>query len=311
VSRRSRLKVRDGRAWYHAYASVATYRGDYPIQTLSCQRKLISLLKHFATIYSCRVAAFAVMGNHYHLVLEFEKRRPLGREELMKRALRLYPGQPRSVMTWSPEKWKRFENRLFDLSEFMRSMQSSFARWFNVAHRRRGRFWADRFKSTLLKSKGAVLDACIYVDLNGFRAGLVGRPEDWQPSSICHRSIRIGGWLVSLNELLEGYRTGDLRTYRSLLYHRGAVPTNSSHAKISRSVLAEESSRGFKQRGVFARRMRYLTDGVMVGTYEAVHRQLKRMRSAGEYLRRASPIESSVGHHAVLRPQRRRAVQLN
>jgi putative transposase len=56
------------------------------------------------------------------------------------------------------EQWERFRQRLFDVSELMRNIQSAFARWYNRTYDWRGRLWADRFKSVYLEKGNAVLD---------------------------------------------------------------------------------------------------------------------------------------------------------
>ena len=49
-------------------------------------RRLIQTIEHFSAIYFCEVAAFCVMGNHYHLVVKFEGLREVGRAELRTRS---------------------------------------------------------------------------------------------------------------------------------------------------------------------------------------------------------------------------------
>ena len=110
------------------------------------------------------------MGNHHHMIVEFEGERELTRKELRKRARLLYS---KTVLDgWLKHKWERFQKRIFDVSEFMRNLQAAFARFYNRTFGRRGRFWADRFKSTLLEDRKDVLDCLLYVDLNPVRAGL-------------------------------------------------------------------------------------------------------------------------------------------
>ena len=36
-------------------------------------RRLIQIVEHYSTIYFCDVASFCVMGNHYHLVVKFDR----------------------------------------------------------------------------------------------------------------------------------------------------------------------------------------------------------------------------------------------
>jgi REP element-mobilizing transposase RayT len=275
------------------------------------RRRLIETIKHFSNIYFCQVAAFSVMGNHYHLVLKFEAEREVGHDELRARARIMYPGRTAEEMMngWSGEEWDRYRRRLFDVSEYMRNVQAAFARWFNRSFDRRGRFWADRFKSTVLGDARAVLDCLLYVELNPVRGGLVERPEEWQGSSVYLREIGKDAWLVPLTELTgQPDRRRAMVEFRELLYYRGAVPTKEGQAAISQEVLEREISRGFETRGAYLRRLGYFVDGLAVGTEEFIRGQLAVMRQEGRYLRRKNPIPQLGGIHLSLREQRSTAV---
>ena len=307
MARQARLKVSGEMAWYHVYASVAAVRGEYPLQKPLCREQLMNLLKFYASGYCCDVAALCLMGNHWHAILRFEKPRKLSKAELMERALRLYPRSEDKLKAWSPEQWKRFEERLFDVSELMRNIQAGFARWYNRTFNRKGRFWAERFKSTILADSEAIRDAILYVELNGVRAGLAQRPEEFEGSSAYLRELKQDGWLLPLSAFLDrGPRAfGTLFTqYKSLLYHRGAVPTKEGQAAISPELLALEGQRGFERSGGFLKQLRYYTDGLLIGAERVVREQLSRMQASGDYERRLNPIEQREARQFSLREQR-------
>ena len=313
MARVARIKYSDRDSWYHLHSRVAGHRGDYPLLTGMARRRLIDTIEHFSRVYFCEVGAFSVMGNHYHLVVRFEAEREVSREELRARARIMYPNKAsqESIDAWSEEEWEHYRARLFDVSEYMRNIQAAFARWYNRSFDRRGRFWADRFKSVVLGDQRAVLDCVLYVELNPVRGGLVERPEEWQGSSVYLREIGKDGWLVPLTELIG--RAGRRRAmveFRELLYHRGAVPTKEGQAAISREVLEREASRGFESRGAYLRRLGYFVDGLAVGTEEFIRGQLAVMRQEGRYIRRKHPIPQLGGIHLSLREQRSTAIVL-
>ena len=319
MGRLARLKIEEGGAWYHLYCSVAGHRGQYPLEQALCQRKLIRLLRFYASVYCMRLGAFAVMGNHYHAVANFEEQRSLSRKELRERAHRLYPRSEPYWGLWTPKRWKRFEQRLFDVSEYMRNVQSAFARWYNRQYDRKGRFWADRFKSTLLLDPQAVLDCVLYVELNPMRAGLVAEPEEWEGSSLFFRELKKDQDLAPLEEILglepvegAGRRSGEeaYRQYKGLLYYRGTVPTKETHASLDAELVKQEEARGFERRGVYLKRLRYFTDGVVLGGEEAVRRALRGLRKRGAYLRRLNPTALAESTHFSLREQRGNFVPL-
>ena len=199
-------------------------------------------MAHYVRAYACSCSALALLGNHYHLVCRFEAERKLSAEERMAHALKMYPRSRARLEAWTEAQWERFEKRIFDVSELMRNIQSAFALWYNRMYDRKGTFWADRFKSTLLAEPNAVLDCMLYVDLNGVRAGLAERPEDYEGCSAYLREIKRGRWLMPLSEVL-GERRRDLYAkYKEMLYYRGAVRTKENQRVISEATVKAESA---------------------------------------------------------------------
>ena len=311
MARMARWKLSGMEAWYHVHARIAGRRGEYPLAEPVVRRKLLEILEFYTGIYFCEVAAVCVMGNHYHLVVRFEAEREVSRGELEERARRMYPASRMGVDvgSWEEGEWERYRKRLFDLSEYMRNVQSAFGSWYNRTYERRGRFWGDRFKSVVLGDRGAVVDCMLYVDLNGVRAGLVERPEEWEGSSIYLREAGRDGWLLPLEAVIPGGEEKVLlREYRQRLYYRGSVPTREGQASIPQRVLDEEVSRGFVVRGMYRKRLGYWVSGVAVGGEGFIREQLARMREEGRYLRRRHPIPQLGGVHLSLREQRSNAV---
>jgi len=54
-----------------------------------------------------------------------------------------------------------FRKRLFNIFEFMRNVQSGFAKWYNDTFDRQGRFCANRFKSSILATNKAEIEKLI------------------------------------------------------------------------------------------------------------------------------------------------------
>ena len=311
MARMARIKFTDRDAWYHLYCRVSARRGEFPLSGVAPTRRLIETIEHFSRIYFCEVAGFSVMGNHYHLVVKFDAERTVGREELRARTRIMYPSTAAQLLVdaWSEEQWEHYRTRLFDVSEYMRNLQAAFARWYNRSYQRRGRFWAERFKSVILGDRAAVLDCLLYVELNPVRAGLVERPEEWQGSSVYLREIGKDAWLSPLTKILNARgRRNALVEFRELLYYRGAAPTKEGQAVISQKVLDREIARGFESKGMYLKRLGYFVDGLAIGTEQFIRDQLAVMREEGRYLRRKNPIPQLGGIHLSLREQRSHAV---
>lgn len=297
-------------AWYHVHCRTAGKKIEFPLQPDDCQRKLIELLLHYCSAFCCRLAAFSVMGNHYHLVLRFDEFREMNQQELMKRALVLYPRSKKKLEDWSVSQWSRLNLRLYDLSELMRNVQASFARWYNLKVERKGRFWADRFNSTLLESGQAVLDCILYVDLNPVRAGLVRFPEQHPGTSVYYREQGLDDSLIPLQEVMGTWGEGNVQQqYRHLLYYRGSVASKTGQATIPARMLPPEASGSDVDRGRYLKTVRCFTDSVVLGGEDFVRKKLRYLCIHGHYLRRKHPIRQKVGNYFSLREQRSHAIR--
>ena len=309
MARMARFKISQQDGWYHLYNRISGSKHDYPLTEPSSRKRLIDLLRHYSSAYFCEVSTFCIMGNHYHLVVKFDKPFEVTPDELKRRASILYPQSAALINDWPEEKWHRLRERLFDISEFMRNFQSAFSRWYNHAHQRRGRLWADRFKSTYLHTPQSVIDCMLYVELNAVRGALTERPEDWKGGSLYLREINKADWLMPLRQILQRRSHKDaLIEYRERLYYRGSIPTREGQAAISEEVLAQEKARGFEVSGVYSKRIGYFVDGIAIGTEGFIRELLAWMREKGLYLRRKNPVPQLDGIAFTVREQRSNAV---
>ena len=73
-------------------------------------------------------------------------------------------------------------------------------------------------------------------------------------------------------------------------------------------MLDQEIARGFKNRGLYRKRLDYFVDGLAIGTDQIIRGQIARMREEGRYVRRKNPIPQLGGIRFSLREQRSTAV---
>jgi REP element-mobilizing transposase RayT len=296
--------------FYHLLNRAAGDPRFFPFHRPGAARKFISLFEFYLRLYCCRLASFELMGNHYHCVVYFQQYRRLERDELHRRA-RLRFGKRWRLKTrhWGPAQWQQFNQNLFDVSRFMAHVNNEFSKWFNRRFSRRGHFWADRFKNPELLDLEAVQNTILYNELNATRAGVVRRPEDHKWGSAYWRwANKKSDLLIPLEELFPPERGRDAySTYRELLYHSGAVATRDNQAVIADWIVRREQKRGFAQRGLFSRRLRFFTDGVAIGGHQPVSGLLQAYRERGLYRRRKNPIPQLGGFCFTLREQRSHA----
>jgi REP element-mobilizing transposase RayT len=161
---------------------------------------VIDRLGQLGSIFAVEVCAYAVMSNHYHLVLHVDssKAQQWSQEEVVERWTRLFRA-PNLVKRWQSGEALEAEHRaaqaiiegwrlrLLDISWFMRCLNEHLARLANVEDDCTGRFWEGRFKSQALLDEAGLLTAMAYVDLNPVRAGVANTPESSQFTSIYQR----------------------------------------------------------------------------------------------------------------------------
>jgi REP element-mobilizing transposase RayT len=162
---------------------------------------VLERLATLQSVFAIEVSAYAIMSNHYHLVvcLRTEQAQGWAEGEVVARWARLF-SLPLLVERYRlgqcDTEAERFEaraiielwrERLMDLSWYMRSLNEDLARRANAEDGCKGRFWEGRYKSQALLDEAAVLTCMSYVDLNPVRAGLADTPEMSDFTSIQQR----------------------------------------------------------------------------------------------------------------------------
>ncbi|MDP3849660.1 MAG: transposase [Luteolibacter sp.] len=92
-------------------------------------------------------------------------------------------GRVRDGEAYVLEIHERFTYRMHDLSEFMKGLMQRFTQWYNRSHERRGNLWEETFKSVVVEDGVASRTVAAYIDLNPVRAGIVEDPADYRWSS--------------------------------------------------------------------------------------------------------------------------------
>jgi len=305
MPRLPRLKPRDRDQSYHLYNRVAGEPGLFPLQQPGAREKLLEILLFYAGIYFCVLAAFAIMGNHYHALAQFEAFRILTRVELRRIAEELYRGRWfKPYLFWGPAQWRRFNRRLFDVSEFMRNVESDYAKWHNSTYGRKGQLWADRFKSNLLESNRAVQAVALYIELNPVRARLARRPEDYRFSSARLRlaGVKQPDWLMPLTQLWGGLTPARaMQLHFGCLQHRGGMKIENED-EFLRQIIRQDEADGCSA-GSYLENLRYMNDAQAMGDEDQIRTLRESLVTSGVYRQARSPVRA--GSLSLLRGQRR------
>ncbi len=182
---------------------------------------IVDRIRILSSLFAVDICAFAVMSNHYHLVIKLapDQLDDLTDDEVMDRWLILYRGSllvqqyragdalsltERESVSDTISIWRK---RLCDLSWFMKCLNEPVARQANLEDDCTGHFWESRFKSQALRTEEALLTCMTYVDLNPIRADMATTPENSDYTSIQERITPT----FDLVEAIRSETNGDLQ----------------------------------------------------------------------------------------------------
>jgi REP element-mobilizing transposase RayT len=158
------------------------------------------LLK-LATIYCIDICAYAVMSNHYHLVVHINrlKANSLTPDQVIERWKQEHKIPPlvqrylnrqlvcKAEVKRCQQLIELWRERLYSLSWMMKELNFEIALQANREDGCTGHFWEGRFKSQALLDDAALLAAMTYTDLNPVRAKIAQTPETSEYTSLKKR----------------------------------------------------------------------------------------------------------------------------
>mgnify|MGYP003563375963 CR=1 FL=1 len=234
MPRVSRMIVQNQTAVYHVMSRTAL--DGFPLEAFE-KDFLLDLIKRMSGLFFSEIYGFALMGNHFHLLVKMIPEDRFTDEEVKDR-LELFYGEKKAA-AWEGQ-LPFIREKLASLSEFVREIKVNFTRFYNKRHGRRGYFWGDRFKSLIVEKGETLINCLAYIDLNPLRAGIVERPEDYRWSSLGYhiQTNNNGGFLSTdfgLAEFNVKSERERVRRYREYVYETGAVPTSNKPYSNSHS----------------------------------------------------------------------------
>ena len=254
-----------GASYYHVMSRI-TERRFY----LGAHEKehFRGMMRRVAEFSGVEVLTYTVLDNHFHILIQVPERVDITDAELFHR-MRLIYGE-RVVAQFEKELMavdevdaermrKRYLYRMYDLSEFMKTLKQRYAIWYNAEHGRSGHLWDDRFKSVLVEGggglarPGALWVMAQYIELNAVRAGIV---KEAQAYRWCGLGEAVGGGVEARRGIcgVFGEEVGWNVVYG---VYCGAVREGPFLAQY---------------------RVRYFVDGVMLGTRSFVEEMFQKRR---------------------------------
>jgi putative transposase len=290
--RTARIKVapEEGEAVYHCMSR--TVNGERLFDE-AAREALRRQLWKVADYCGVRVVTYAVLSNHFHVVVEVPAAGPVGDGELLRRYGALHRGaacrgrreaaaRELGAGGARAEAWRRRQLAMMgDVSGYMKLVKQRFSLWYNRTRGRYGTLWSERFKSVLVEGGGLALRAvAAYVDLNAVRAGLARDPKDYR---FCGYAEAVAGRPEARDGLGRAVGGGSWaevqRDYRLTLFGAGSSPGEGGAATGPARLEEVERAGGRLTLAEALRcRVRYFTDGAALGSREFVARQLEGYR---------------------------------
>ena len=194
MARKRRVKEK-GAAWYHIIARVVNQ--EYLLESDRVKSRLLDLLHRALEFSGVELGTYTIMDNHFHLFVHVPEACKLDDKEILRR-ISVLNGEARAdAVRRQWDKWQksgqieryesdraRFVRRMYDLSEFMKTLKELFTMWYNRTYRHVGTLWTDRFKSVLVEGGNYAERVRVYIEANPVRAGIVDNPTDYCWSGI-------------------------------------------------------------------------------------------------------------------------------
>jgi putative transposase len=292
--RQARIKIpaAEASAVYHCVSR--TVNGEWLFDDVA-KEVFRRQLRQVSEYCGVEIITYVVLSNHFHLLVRVPQKTETTDAELLRRHSILYP-QPTpyqlarlevirsELLRNGPEAiaWRRRQLTLMgDVSQFLKLLKQRFSIWFNKRHRRFGTLWAERFKSVLVEQQPHVLEwMAAYIDLNPVRAGLTEDPKDYR---FCAYAEAVAGDAFAragIAAAVGATSWADAQAcYREILFGIGAAPRNGASSIGNGECMDVMRKRGRLSAYTILRcRLRYLSDGAVLGTRAFVAVQLETIR---------------------------------
>jgi hypothetical protein len=250
-------------------------------------RRQLWLLADFCGV---KIVTYAILANHFHVLVRVPERVAIADAELVRRYLLLHPSpsghQAARIAIIVAQlandgpvavEWRRRMLVLMgDVSQYMKLLKQRFSIWFNRTHGRFGTLWAERFKSVLVEGDGNILQTiAAYIDLNCVRAGLVDDPKDYR---FCGYAEAVAGSEAAQDGIKSAFG-GDRWVEIQVLFGSGSAPRE-KEAGIAIDAFRRVIHAGGRLplADALRCRIRYFTDGAVLGSRGFVEEQLAAYR---------------------------------
>jgi putative transposase len=289
---------------YHCMTRIVG--GDFLLEGDREKEVLRKQIWKVSAFCGVEVLTYCIMSNHFHVLVRTPHEddvKAISDKEIIRRVGCIYSADKvdffRSRLELGDDTRRNFRanllSRMGDVSLFMKELKQRFSIWYNKSHRRRGTLWGERFKSVLVQDDPfALMTIAAYIDLNPVRAGLVSDPVEYR---YCGYGEAMGGSKIARKGIRSLLGSHDpwgraVERYRVVVFGKGY---SRDTAKRTRSVDAEQTRKVLSSGGKVERtealrcRVRYFSDGAVLGSSEFVQSYFEKNRKRFGAKRRDGP----------------------
>jgi len=299
--------------FYHCISRVADGRFIFALfrgRSVEAE-KFLAIMRPLEAFSGVRVLDYVIMANHFHLVCEVPEPKPLSQSEVLQRIEALYgPRRVRGLREQLARLSNQpggealcrcllepFRKRMNDISIFIKELKGRFAQWYNRRHGRCGVLWAERFKSVLLEGGQAVAAIAAYINLNPVRAGLCQDPKEYRYCGYAEALAKGTAGALERIRIILGLPQNTspeqlAAEYRKHLFLRGALGSKNNPPAFdiatAEAVVEQEKGELSLQERLRCK-IRYFTDGVILGSREFVQSHCQQLEQKIGYKRKSGP----------------------
>ena len=301
--RKARIKAENGIGCYHVTSRIV----DRSFKMDEGEREIFRHILRKATAFSgVNVLTYAILSNHFHVLLDVPVQPVLDDAELLRRVAALYGAAEAALHKDRWDGWRRgglgvlvereqelLRRRMGDVSPFMKLLKQRYSICYNQRHGRTGTLWEGRYVSILVEGESRALSAiAAYIDLNPVRAGIVKDPADYRWSGYgeaCGGSAAARQGLRALQpfsrQTQDASWSGTSAAYREYLYTHGVEQRDEGGRLLRLGFSPADAQEVIGQGGRMALpdllrcRVRYFRDGLAFGSKMFVDGVFERNRT--------------------------------
>lgn len=287
------------------------------------KEKFRRVMRQVEGFSGCEVLTYCIMGNHFHILIKVPpkpKAEDVPAAEVFERLGRIYPGewvdrfrnqieiyQKAGQRHLIEDHLNKVRKRMYDVSEFMKTLKQRYTQWYNKENSREGTLWEQRLKCYIVEGDTKHIQRVAgYIDLNPVRAGIVDQPEQYKYSG--YSEAVFGGKMALIGiQKIYHFQSGQPKKVSVPLEKKGVGKRsfNTYRRYILSKIKADKHLKEFEKK-----EFDQISNGLLIGSYEFIQNHgVNRLGSGYPKMQETRFILTREGYLFYFRGKRRRVYQ--